>query len=68
MVIRMKKIVIKIALMMIVAGSANATLVNGSLMTFTDYTGGSTVPADGNGSWFSVNASATGVIGISSLD
>jgi len=39
----MKKTAIIIALM-IAAGSANAALVNGSLMIFTEYTGGSPRP------------------------
>lgn len=48
--------------------NVNAALVDGSVINFTAYTGGSTIPANGNGSWFGVETSTLGIIGISSLD
>ena len=48
--------------------NANAALINGTVLSFTAYGGGSSIPADGNGSWFSVEPSLFGVIGISSFN
>ena len=42
--------------------NANAALINGSVLSFTAYGGGSSIPSDGNGSWFSVEPSLFGVI------
>ena len=48
--------------------NANAALINGSVLSFTAYNGGSSIPANGNGSWFSAEPTLFGVIGISSFD
>ena len=48
--------------------NANAALIDGSVLNFTAYSSGSTIPTDGNGSWFSVEPTTFGVIGISSFD
>jgi len=48
--------------------NANATLINGSVLSFNSYGGGASLPPDGNGSWFSVEPTLFGVIGISSFD
>jgi len=48
--------------------NANAALIDGSVLSFNSYDGGSSIPPDGNGSWFSVEPTTFGVIGISSFD
>ena len=59
---------IAFAVVALVMPNANAALINGSVLSFTAYGGGSSIPADGNGSWFSVEPTFNGVIGISSFD
>jgi len=48
--------------------NANAALIDGAVLSFSAYNGGSSIPADGNGSWFSVAPATYGVIGISSFE
>ena len=56
------------ACLVTVSIDANATLINGSALSFNSYAGGSSIPSDGNGSWFSVEPATFGVIGLSSFD
>ena len=59
---------IAFAVVALVTLNANAALINGSVLSFNSYDGGSSIPSDGNGSWFSVEPTIFGVIGISSFD
>jgi hypothetical protein len=56
------------ACLVAVSIDANATLINGSVLSFNSYGGGSSIPPDSNGSWFSVEPATFGVIGIASFD
>lgn len=56
------------ACLAVVSTNANAALINGSVLTFDAYGGGSSIPSNGNGSWFGVEPTSFGVIGISSFD